>query len=106
MKKRQFTEEQIAFALQQAEHETPVKEVIRKKGRSEQVFHWKMKFSCMGYDFVVYEITSLCSSFIPRKISLQTLTDIFHQNLYWLRCPSRCPRPIQFPLSQPIQSQR
>ena len=32
MKKSKFTEEQIAFALKQAETGTPVKEVIRKMG--------------------------------------------------------------------------
>jgi putative transposase len=30
MKRKQFSEEQIAFALRQAESGTPVKEVIRK----------------------------------------------------------------------------
>jgi len=38
MKKR-FTEEQIAFALKQAEHGTAVAEVIRKMGISEQTFY-------------------------------------------------------------------
>ena len=33
MKKCRYTKEQISFALQQAEHGTPVKEVIRKLGR-------------------------------------------------------------------------
>ena len=35
MKKKRFTEEQIAFALRQAEAGTPMKEVIRKIGVSE-----------------------------------------------------------------------
>ncbi len=36
MKKSRFTEEQIAFALKQAETGTPVAEVIRRMGISEQ----------------------------------------------------------------------
>ena len=46
MKTSRFTEQQIAFALKQAETGTPVKEVIRKMGISEQTFYrWKKKYS-------------------------------------------------------------
>ena len=49
MKKSKFTEEQIAFALRQAEVGTPVVEVIRKMGISEQTFYrWKQRYSGMG----------------------------------------------------------
>jgi len=49
VKKGRFTEEQISFALQQAEHGTPVKEVIRKLGITEQTFYrWKKKYGGMG----------------------------------------------------------
>ncbi len=49
MRKSQFTEEQIAFALQQASHGTPVAEVIRKMGISEQTFYrWKKQYSGLG----------------------------------------------------------
>jgi putative transposase len=45
MKKSKFTEEQIAFALRQAETGMPVKEVIRKMGIAEQTFYnWKRKY--------------------------------------------------------------
>jgi putative transposase len=48
MKKR-FTEEQISFALRQAEGGTPVTEVCRKMGISEQSFYrWKRKYEGMG----------------------------------------------------------
>ena len=48
MKKR-FTEEQIAYALRQAEGGTPVTEVCRKMGISEQSFYrWKRKYEGMG----------------------------------------------------------
>jgi putative transposase len=39
VKKSRFTEEQIAFALKQAETGTPVAEVIRRMGISEQTFY-------------------------------------------------------------------
>jgi len=49
MKKSRFTEEQIAFALRQAETGTPVAEVIRKMGVSEQTFYrWKKQYAGMG----------------------------------------------------------
>ena len=49
MKKSHYTEEQIAFALRQAEQGTPVVEVIRKMGISEQTFYrWKKKFGGLG----------------------------------------------------------
>lgn len=49
MKKTRFTEEQIAFALKQAETGTRVEEVCRKMGISEATFYnWKKKFGGMG----------------------------------------------------------
>jgi Transposase. len=48
MKKSTFTEEQIAFALRQAELGTSVSEVIRKMGISEQTFYrWKQRYGGM-----------------------------------------------------------
>jgi putative transposase len=42
VKKSRFTEEQISFALKQAETGTSVAEVIRRMGISEQTFYrWK-----------------------------------------------------------------
>ena len=49
MKTTRFTDEQIAFALRQAETGTPVLEVIRKMGISEATFYnWKKKFGGLG----------------------------------------------------------
>jgi putative transposase len=49
MKRTRFTEEQIAFALRQAETGTPVSEIIRKMGISEPTFYrWKKKYAGMG----------------------------------------------------------
>jgi putative transposase len=48
MKKR-YTDQQIAYALKQAETGTQVQEVIRKMGISEQTFYnWKKKYAGMG----------------------------------------------------------
>ena len=49
MKRSKYTEEQIAFALKQAELGTPVPEVCRKMGVSEATFYnWKKKFGGLG----------------------------------------------------------
>jgi putative transposase len=49
MKKSKFTEEQIAFALHQAETGTAVAEVCRKMGISEATFYnWKKKYGGLG----------------------------------------------------------
>jgi putative transposase len=49
MRKSTFTEEQIAYALRQAESGIPITEVCRKLGISEQTFYrWKRKFAGMG----------------------------------------------------------
>ena len=46
MGKKHFSEEQIAFALRQAESGTSVAEVIRKLGISEQTFYrWNKRFT-------------------------------------------------------------
>jgi putative transposase len=49
MKKSRYTDEQIAFALRQAETGTPVSEVIRKMGICEQTFYrWKKLYGGLG----------------------------------------------------------
>ena len=49
MKKTRFTEQQIAFALRQAEQGVAVEEITRKMGVSEATFYrWKKKYSGMG----------------------------------------------------------
>ena len=49
MKKSRYTEEQIAFALRQAESGTRVAEVILKMGITEPTFYrWKKQFAGMG----------------------------------------------------------
>jgi putative transposase len=49
MKKSRYTEEQITFALKQAETGTPVAEVICRMGISEQTFYrWKKMYGGLG----------------------------------------------------------
>ena len=49
MKKSKSTEEQIAFALKQAESGTRVEEVCRKMGISQATFYaWRKKFGGLG----------------------------------------------------------
>ncbi len=49
MKKSRFTEQQIAFALRQAETGTKVSEVCRKMGLAEATFYnWKKKYGALG----------------------------------------------------------
>jgi putative transposase len=49
MKKSKFTEEQIAFALKQAESGTSIEEVCRKMGISQATFYaWRKKFGGLG----------------------------------------------------------
>jgi putative transposase len=49
MKTTKFTEEQIAFALKQAETGTKVAEVCRKMGISDATFYnWKKKYGGLG----------------------------------------------------------
>jgi len=49
MKKKRYTEAQIAFALRQAESGTPVSEIVRKMGIAEATFYrWKQRFDGMG----------------------------------------------------------
>ena len=49
MKKTKYTEQQIAFALKQAETGTSVQEACRKMGISEATFYnWKKKYGGLG----------------------------------------------------------
>ncbi len=49
MKRKRYNDEQIAFALRQAESGTAVEEICRKMGISEPTFYrWKKQFAGMG----------------------------------------------------------
>jgi len=62
MRKSRFTDQQIAFALRQAESGTKVSEVCRKIGVAEPTFYnWKKKYGGLG----VSELRRLGRIFIP-----------------------------------------
>ena len=49
MKKNRFTDEQIAFALKQAETGTRIDEICRKMGISDAPFYkWRQKYGGLG----------------------------------------------------------
>jgi len=49
MKQKRFTEEQIVYALKQAETGVKVNELIRTMGISEQTFYrWKKQYAGLG----------------------------------------------------------
>jgi putative transposase len=49
MKKSKYSAEEVTFALRQAESGTPVPEICRELGISEQTFYrWKKKYVGMG----------------------------------------------------------
>ncbi len=49
MKKSRFTDEQIAFALKQAETGTRIDEICRKMGISDAIFYkWRQKYGGLG----------------------------------------------------------
>ena len=49
MKRSKFTEEQVSYALRQAEGGTPVADVCRQLGVSEATFYiWKKKYAHLG----------------------------------------------------------
>ena len=49
MKRSKFSEEQVAYALRQAESGTPVGDVCRQLGVSEATFYvWKKKYANLG----------------------------------------------------------
>ena len=50
MKKSRFTEEQIAFALKQAETGTKIDEICRKMGISDAIFYkWRQSMVAWGF---------------------------------------------------------
>ena len=49
MRRSKFTEEQVAYALRQAESGTPLPDVCRQLGVSEATFYvWKKQYAHLG----------------------------------------------------------
>ena len=82
MKKR-YTEEQLAFALRQAEAGTPFGELCRKMGISDNTFYrWKRKFAGMGIAEVRLEEENRKLKQLVADLSLdkQMLQDVLRKN--------------------------
>ena len=78
MKKSRFTNEQIAFALRQAESGTAVEEVCRKLNISQQRFYrWRKKFGGIG----VEELRRLKSLVADLSLDRQILQDVLSKKL-------------------------
>lgn len=50
MKRKQYTDDHIAFGLRQVEAGTPVEEICRQMGISEPTFYREKKFAGIGVD--------------------------------------------------------
>ena len=88
MKKSRFTNEQIAFALRQAESGTAVEEVCRKLNISQQTFYrWRKKFGGMGFEelrrlkSLEDENRRLKSLVADLSLDKQILQDVLSKNL-------------------------
>ena len=88
MKKSKFTEQQIAFALKQAETGTAVAEVCRKMGVSEATFYnWKKKYGGLGITELrrlrqlEEENSRLKQIVADLSLDKQMLQDVFKKNV-------------------------
>ena len=88
MTKSKFTDQQIAFALKQAETGTPIEEVCRKLGISQQTFyHWKKEFAGLGTQELrrlkqlEEENKRLKSLVADLSLDKQNLQDVLSKNL-------------------------
>jgi putative transposase len=80
MKKR-YTEAQIAFALRQAASGTPVVEIVRKMGISEQTFYrWKKQFADMGVS-EIHRLKRLKRLVADLTLDKQILQDVLSKKL-------------------------
>ena len=78
MKKSKFTEEQIAYALRQAETGAKVSEVCRKIGVAEATFYnWKKKYGGLG----VSELRQLKKLVADLSLDKQMLQDVIAKKL-------------------------
>jgi putative transposase len=88
MKRTKFTEQQIVFALKQAETGTRVDEVCRKMGISEATFYnWKKKYGGLGVNELrelkqlKEENTRLKQIVADLSLDKQMLQDVLKKNI-------------------------
>jgi hypothetical protein len=78
MKKSRFTEQQIAFALQQAEGGTSVEEVCRKMGISQATFfRWKKVYGRL----IIARLLYPCEDLQVHRVNLDQRPNVS----YWPR---------------------
>ena len=78
MKKKRFTEEQIAYALAQESTGQTIAEICRKLGVSEQTFYrWTKKFGSMG----VAEVRRLKQLVADLSLDKAILQDVFRKKV-------------------------
>ncbi|MBM4406677.1 MAG: transposase [Chloroflexi bacterium] len=87
MKRSRYSPEQVAFALRQAEGGTPVPEVCRKMGISEQTFYrWKKVYAGMGVEEMLHrrileeENRKLKQLLADLSLDKQMLQDVLRKN--------------------------
>ena len=69
MKKSRFAEEQIAFALRQAEGGTQVREICRKLGVSEQTYYrWRREYGGLKVDQAKRPLVPACHRQSPSDV--------------------------------------
>jgi transposase-like protein len=69
--KSRFTNEQIAFALKQAESGVPAAEVCRKLGASQQTFYrWKKKFGGRFRQARSNSMTKVIAQHLPSPLEI------------------------------------
>jgi hypothetical protein len=94
MKRKRYTDEQIAFAPRQAESGTAVEEICRKLGVSEPTFYrWKKQFAGMG----VVEIRRL-KQLEEENAKLKRLV----AELFDGQCPCRRGEPVLTEGNRPV----
>jgi putative transposase len=73
LRKSKFTDEQIAFALRQAETGTRVEEICRKMGITDATFYnWKKKYGALG----VSEVRRLKQLVADLSLDKEMLQDV------------------------------
>jgi putative transposase len=78
VKKKRFTEEQIAYALAQESTGQTIAEICRKLGVSEQTFYrWTKKFGSMG----VAEVRRLKQLVADLSLDKAILQDVFRKKV-------------------------
>ena len=76
MKKSRFSEEQITYALRQADSGTPVADICRQLGVSEASFYyWRKKFGTLGISGMRERVRQLAGELLVIRSEPGTLVE-------------------------------